>query len=82
MFLISDGRCAVHCFRGGEMTGLALRIRDFPKLPDRLQFELHNMDHVDGQVRTLLSPSPPRRLLYDDSEPWVPQATVSPPATV
>ena len=56
MVLILDGRCAVRCFRGGEMTGLALRIRDFLKLPDGLQFEPHNTGDVDCQVRTLLSP--------------------------
>jgi hypothetical protein len=82
MFLIPDGRCAVRCFRGAETTELAVRIRDFLKLPDGLQFELHNAGDADCQVRTLLSPSPSRRLLYDDSELRAPQATVSPPAAV
>jgi hypothetical protein len=56
MFLIPDARRAVCCFRGAEMTGLAVRIRNFLKLPDGLQFELHNAGDVDSQVRTLLSP--------------------------
>jgi hypothetical protein len=82
MFLVPDGRCTVRCFRGGEMTGLAPGMRDFLKLPDGLQFEPHNTGDVDCQVRNLLSPSPPRRALYNDSEPLAPQAAVSPPATV
>jgi hypothetical protein len=78
MFSIPDDRR----FRRGEMTGLALGIWDFLKIPAGLQFGSNNPGEVDRQVRNLLSPSSPRRLLSHGSEPLALQAAVSPPATV
>jgi hypothetical protein len=63
-----------------EKSGLGGR--DFLKLPVGLQHELHNTGDMDCQVQTLLSPSPPRRPRYHDSEPLALQAAVSQPATV
>jgi hypothetical protein len=82
MFFIPDGRCKVRCFRGAQMTELALGGRDFPKRPVGLQHELHNTGDVDCHVQTLLSPPPPGRPRYHDSEPLAPQAAVSRSATV
>jgi hypothetical protein len=81
MFLIPDGRRTVRCFRGGEMTGLALGVRDFLKLSAGLQCEPHNTGDMECQVRDVLLPSPPRRPFYHHSEPLAPQAAVSQPTT-
>jgi hypothetical protein len=81
MFPIPDGRCTARCFRGGEMTGLALGTRHFQKPPDRLQFEPRNTSDVDCQMRNLNLPTPPRRTLCRDTEKLAPPAAVSPPAT-
>jgi hypothetical protein len=82
MFFIPDGRCKVRCFRGAQMTELALGGRDFPKRPVGLQHELHNTGDVDCHVQTLISPPPPRRPRCHESEPLAPQAAVSRSATV
>jgi hypothetical protein len=42
------------CVHGGEMTRLALRIRQLLKPLDGLQFEPRNTSDVDRQVRPLI----------------------------